>query len=234
MTIATHVLGAFSLCAAVSNICMEQEVDLDLRDGRVWVRPQRSEDLESFAGRLVACRSKRVVSNHDYMYTMDDDATGYGIILPCSGKVAKVAFYHMASSRDGFSGWHMGLADTDLEQAPCVVRLLTCDEARHLHRSEDFRRFMCSRQPELSQKVGKFFCTVGDLLAEEQEKYFVNQCGTQSWPWQRLLWIGKGDPGSVFFQLSNELICPIIKWVVYVKAREKMKSVNLSEILTLE
>ncbi len=234
MTIATHVLGAFSLCTALSNVCMEQEVDLDPRDGRVWVRPQKSEDIEPFAGRLVACRSKLVVSNHGYIYTMDDDTTGYGIILPCSGKVAKVAFYSLCSARDGFSGCQMGLNDTDLEQAPCVLRLLTRDEAKRLHGSEGFKRFMCSRQQELSRGVGKFFCTVDDLLEEEREKHFVNQCGKQSWPWQRVLWIGNKTPGNVFSLLPKDLIRLITRHVVHAQAREKMKAVNLSEIVELE
>jgi hypothetical protein len=231
---ATHVLGAFSLCTALSNVCMEQEVDLDPRDGRAWVRPQRSEDLEQFAGRVVACRSKLVVSNHAYMYTMDDDTTGYGIILPCSGKVAKVAFYSLCSARDGFSGCQMALDDPALEQTPCALRFLTRDEAKRLHGSAGFKRFMCSRQQELSRGVGKFFCTVGDLLEEEREKLCVNQCGTQSWPWQRLLWIGKTDPCSILFERPSELIYAIIKRVVHAQAREKMVTLNLGELLELE
>ncbi len=226
-----HLLVVLSLCTAQQSFGMKyMKCDYDRlqtlgsrHEGRELLRIASTNQIEPFIGNAVACRKDRY---------LEDDASHPRNNPPSYGVVERTRpygpqpsyFLRLYCPKDGFATH--AISDRLLAHQNWFVRLLTLDEVRWLSSA--------IKEKEISPDFpanGQF--TLGNLLPEEQIKYFRQQVKKNEWQRLRLLFIGQQDPGSPLHLMPKDLIRSFARSMVDEQVQQLRNNAKLGDVLEL-
>jgi hypothetical protein len=249
MNITTKLLFTFSLFISLPTFCMDlmdlaedapaETVDLD--DGKKWVNPRDGQQVAPFAGKLVACRSDGLRAGYGLgaLYKIDqNNPTGYALI---SARIdgSNGYFYHRLYTCPRTKLLHVrngsvaiSLTTRELERTPWFLRLPTYNEICHLSKAlkNDEMRYNTFGDFDAAAQILKPF-TLDNVLQEDRGSYFRSQARKHMWPWQRLLHIGRRDPGSQLHRLPKDMIGLLTQYVFNAQAQALMENAEPNQIL---
>ncbi len=234
------------LCAVQPTFCMEgvpAPEALWPDDGQEWTPIEKWDDVESFAGKLVAFRTTRNICSAPYKIGAADP-TYYGVVQD-----RPIEFRERYGARnkgycvDICQGWRartsseFSLFSGSIPQYSTVMRLVTFCEMSHIFDAIKSYKICCvnwgaSRLPVPG--VENTYFKLDNLTEKERRPYFRSQVHKTFWAKHRLLWLGRSESGSAFYGVPKDIIRLLARQVFQAEVDEAQQKSKLNDRLFLE
>jgi hypothetical protein len=220
-----------SLLIAHSTFCMERVTKTRRLDGNdnQMTQIKAADDLAPFRGKVIVYTSTNKELTLYAHRTKADAQVYYGIPARINKHGKTILFRCPSEPPREF--YNASLSDSCLQKSSLSMRLLTIGEAQDWADAFKIGKVV---YPNVMTAVGlSRSLKLDNLLESDRIKYFRNRVRKTFWKKQRILHLGKTDPGSTFYRVPRDMVRLIAQLVIDDLAQDLMKKTDSKAVLHL-